>query len=141
MTSRNISLTRLAPIACALSLALLAPSAARAQEAKTTATATATATASKDVAMTAAERQRYVGTYRLEIPGATRLFRVYEENGVLHGQPEGSHPARMLYQGENTFRPEHEPSTVVTFTVADGRATRLKVVTGHGTFEAVRQAE
>jgi hypothetical protein len=140
MRSRNLVLSTVAPFACALALAVMSPAAAHAQEAQ--ASASAAAPAVKDIALSAAERQRFVGTYTITMSrgGETRTmpFRIYEEKDALFGQPDGGRAARMLYQGENTFRPEHDTRMAVTFTLEGDRATRFKVNTPEGTIDGVR---
>ena len=132
---------RLSPIAAALSLALALPLAAHAQ-AGTSAPAGAEASAPKDLPLTAAERQQFVGTYLISMPGGegrSMPFRVYEEKGALYGQPQGGEAKRILYQGQNQFRPEREGGAVLTFTVQDGKATRFSVNTPQGVLKAVRE--
>ena len=140
MSPLSRTFSRLIPIAAALSMALALPVVAHAQAGTS---APAEASAPKDLPLTAAERQQYVGTYLVSAPdgsGQTMPFRVYEEKGALYGQPQGGEAKRILYQGQNQFRPEGEGGSVVTFTVQDGKATRFSVTTPHGTLQAVRES-
>jgi hypothetical protein len=93
----------------------------------------------RDLPLSPEERQRYAGSYTISAPDGGRLVvRIYEEGGVLKGQPEGDEPSRLLYQGDHTFRPELNPAMVVVFTVADNRATRFVLYNQGMTMEGVR---
>ena len=128
----------LAPFAIALAVGLALPATARAQAG---APAAPGASAVKDLPLTAEERRRFVGDYVVTIVGADRPplpFRIYEEQGALHGRPEGDEPKRLLYQGDNVFFPEGEPGWSVTFTLEDGQAKRFRVTAPDGSMEGVR---
>lgn len=132
---------RLFPLVGALSLSLLASTAAHAQAGASAPAATAP---TQEVALTAAERQQLVGSYVLSapgMPGRSMPFRVYEEQGVLYGQPQGGEPKRMIHQGQNRFRPEGDATAVVAFAVAGGKATGFTVSTPEGTLEGTRESE
>lgn len=129
---------RLAPFACALAVGLALPAAAHAQS---DAPAAPGASAVKDLPLTAEERQRFVGHYVVTIVGADRPpmpFRIYEEQGALHGRPEGDEPKRLLFQGNNVFSPEGEPGWSVTFTMEGGQAKRFRITSPEGVIEGVR---
>ena len=141
MTIQQRRFPRLVPLVGALSLALVASTAAHAQSAATT---PAVSAASQEVALTAAERQQLVGTYVLTMagmPGRSMPFRVYEEQGALYGQPQGGEPKRMIHQGGFRFRPDGDPVAVVSFTVEAGKPTRFTVVTPEGNLEGTRESE
>jgi hypothetical protein len=130
------------PLAGMLSLALALPVVAEAQAAPS-APATPAAPAAKDLPLSAAERQPFVGTYLLSTPGSagrSMPFRVYEQQGSLYGQPQGGQAMRLLYQGENRFRPEKEQESLLTFTLEAGKVTRFSVTTPQGTLEGVRES-
>ena len=140
MSRTHLLSARLTPAAFALALAFVLPAAARAQAAPAPSPAAA-ASAAKEVALPAADRARYVGTYLVSVPGTDRAplpFRVFEAQGSLMGQPEGGQPARLLYQGGHVFRPEPMPEAALTFTVEGERATRFSVATPEGDVQAVR---
>jgi len=83
----------------------------------------------RDLPLTAAQRQSFVGTYSVTLPrGGRDVLRVFEENGLLkaHSSHE-NRTGRLLYQGDGTFRPEGS-NFVITFVFDSGRATRF---TGH----------
>jgi hypothetical protein len=83
----------------------------------------------RDLPLTAAQRQSFVGTYSVTLPmGGRDVLRVFEENGLLkaHSSHE-NRTGRLLYQGDGAFRPEGS-NFVITFVFDSGRATRF---TGH----------
>lgn len=98
----------------------------------------------KDLPLAAAERQRFVGTYALTMAARGEQpvsLRVYDGGTGLMGQIGGNQPTRLLYQGNDAFRPQAAPDGVVTFTVRDGRATRLTMRMPEGVMEGVRVEE
>jgi hypothetical protein len=128
-------------LACAAAaLALAAPTRLAAQ-AQTPAPAAATETV-KDLPLTAEQRQACVGTYEATGPDGQKVsMRVFEENGVLRGLPSNrdqSESRRLLYQGDNVFQPEGMPRFVMTFTIADGKATKFSFGREGQTFDALR---
>jgi hypothetical protein len=52
-------------------------------------------------------------------------LRVFVENGQLMGQPSGQAPRRLLYQGNDEFRPERAIELRLVFEMENGRAERL----------------
>ena len=134
-------LSRLFPLAGAFALSLVLSTAAQAQA---PASSPAAAASAQDVPLTAAERQQLVGTYVLKMPGMpdrSMPFRVYEEQGVLYGQPQGGAAKRMLHQGKHQFRADGEAVALVTFTSEGGKVTRVSVVTPEGSLEGTRETE
>lgn len=98
----------------------------------------------KDVALTAAERQQFIGTYDMTVGGsgqAAGFFRVYEKDGALFGDINGHHTATLLYQGANVFRPKEDATYTVSFTIEKGVAKTLVVKGEHETLEGVRAAD
>lgn len=126
---------RMIPCFAALSLALAfaAPAAAQAP-----AQAAPSAQATKDLPLTAQQRQSYAADYTLTTPEGPMVFRIYEEAGVLKGAPRGDDPKRLLYQGGNVFQPEGMPEFSLTFTMDAGRATKFVVRSPEWTMEGVR---
>jgi hypothetical protein len=137
MTTHSGVLGHLAPYVVALLLVIVTPLNAAAQ---TPSRDTTTATAGvKDLPLTPAQRQAFVGTYRVSLPhGEERTARIFEENGVLKLHPSDAEPARLLYQGNNVFHPEGMPDFVFTFTVENGRATKFTVRREDGVMVGVR---
>jgi hypothetical protein len=102
---------------------------------------TAAAAPVKDLPLTPAERQAFVGKYSVTMPhGEQTTLRVFEENGQLKGDAENQQGTglRLLYQGDNVFRPEGLQNFVLTFVVENGRATRLTVRREDGVMEGTR---
>ena len=64
----------------------------------------------------------------VRMPGGENTWvDVSEQDGQLKAQPEGMAAVRILYQGDNRFRPEGIPDFEFRFEVANGRATRFTV--------------
>jgi hypothetical protein len=96
-----------ASIVLMLVFGLSAPAAAA--QAKPGDTTRAAATV-KDLPLTAAQRQSFVGSYAVTLPlgesGERDLLRIFEENGVLKAHSLRDQKAlRLLYQGDSVFRP------------------------------------
>lgn len=112
---------------CALLLTLAEPSTLRAQ-----ATAGKAATPSmpvKDLPVTSQDTQRYTGMYSIKLQGPSARsmsLRIFEEKGALLGQIDANAPTRMLYQGNDAFRPEAAPVFLVTFTQKSGAQQRFR---------------
>ena len=144
MHARTRTAVRLACAAAALALAAPMRLAAQTQTpaAPPAAPAAPAADAPKDLPLTAEQRQAYVGTYEATLPDGQKVnLRVFEENGVLRGLPSNRDAAdsrRLLYQGDNVFQPEGMPRFVMTFTVADGKATKFTFTREGQVFDAVR---
>jgi hypothetical protein len=97
----------------------------------------------KDLPLTAAQRHAFVGRYAGTLPfGEERSVRIVEENGVLKAHPDdaeaNSPGARLLYQGDNVFRPEGVPGFAMVFVLEHGRATRIIICRRDGVMQAVR---
>jgi hypothetical protein len=139
MTAHSGLVGDLAPYTVALLLVVVTPVDTRGQTPSRD-TATTAAAPVKDLPLTAAERQAFVGVYRVALPhGEERTLRIVEENGVLKAYPsDAPSPARLLYQGANVFRPEGVADFVFTFVVENGRATKFTVRREDGVMEGVR---
>jgi hypothetical protein len=140
MNQMHRNLAYLIPFLGGLSLALILPVAAAAQTASSTPAAQEVA-AANDLPISPAERQRLVGTYLLSMPGSagrSMPFRVFEEEGKLYGQPQGGQAMRLLYQGDNKFRPEKELDSSMTFTIQNEKAISFTVESPQGRLEGVR---
>jgi hypothetical protein len=125
----------LTPYLAALAVALAFAAPAAAQDA---ATAPAAQAAMKDLPLTVEQRQGFVATYTLNTPDGAMPFRIFEQNGALHGQPGDDEPKRLQYQGENVFMPEGMPEFTLTFTMEGQRATKFVVKSPEFTLEGVR---
>jgi hypothetical protein len=94
--------------------------------------------AAKDLSLSPADRQHFIGSYSVSAGGAAGpqiRLRLFAEDEKLFGQIGGNAPTRMLYQGDNVFRPEAASAFVLTFVVEGDRATRLSIVSPEGTME------
>ena len=92
----------------------------------------------KDLPLTVEQRQSYVANYRVTTPEGPMIFRIFEDAGVLKGVPGDDEPKRLLYQGENVFRPEGLPGFSITFTMEGAKATKFVVKSPEWTMEGVR---
>ena len=95
----------------------------------------------KDLALSPAQFQRFIGSYSVSAGGAAgpeMRLRLFAENEKLFGQIDGNAPTRMLYQGDDVFRPEAASAFVLTFVVEGDRATRVSIVSPEGTMAGRR---
>ena len=125
----------------ALSVALVASCAPAAVESPTVAAPdpSAPAEAPSQPALTAEQREPYLGSYAITTPEGERItFRVYEENGALKGQPGAQEPLQLVHQGGDIFRTEGQYQYVVTFVVENGRATSFTARNPSGVLHGVR---
>lgn len=79
-----------------------------------------------DLPTSAEERARFTGTYDL---GPVQV-EVYEQGDHLRAQPPGQVATRLLYQGDGTFRAEHDPSLSLRFGPGEGQAQELVLEQG-----------
>ena len=92
----------------------------------------------KDLPLTADERARYVGEYKLTRPDGSRSsFKVFEENGQLMAQPEGQRAVKLMSQGNNVFIAQGAGR--IAFDVTNGRATGFQFGAGARAVEGVRK--
>lgn len=118
-------------LARALSIAHLVPALLAAQA------------AIKDLPISHAERQRFVGAYAVS-PGPDKpamTFRVFERGDTLMGQLRTNEPTRLIYQGENAFRPSAARDFSIEFGVAGGVATTVAIVSKNGTMSGARTSD
>ncbi|HEU0078522.1 MAG TPA: serine hydrolase domain-containing protein [Longimicrobiaceae bacterium] len=79
-----------------------------------------------DLPIAREERARFVGTYDM---GAAKV-EVFEQGDRLRAQPQGQIATRLLYQGDGTFRAEHDPSLHLHFRLDGGVAQELTIEHG-----------
>ncbi|HEX7243532.1 MAG TPA: serine hydrolase domain-containing protein [Longimicrobiaceae bacterium] len=79
-----------------------------------------------ELAMDREERARFVGTFDL---GPAKV-EVFEHGDHLRAQPQGQIATRLLYQGDGTFRAEHDPSLYLRFRLENGMAQELAIEHG-----------
>jgi hypothetical protein len=135
MTARIRGLSNLIPVVFALALVFPAGAAAQTQPGDPTHKGTP-----KDLPLTAAQRQAFVGSYAVTLPyGEPRSLRIFEENGMLKAQTEEDPGSRrLLYQGDNIFHPEGMPQFAFTFVLEGGRATSFTVQREDGVMKGTR---
>ena len=82
----------------------------------------------RDLPLSAADRARFEGSYRLT---DALTLRVFSQGDSLMSQATGQSSFRLLYQGEREFRPSFDNNVRVVFEVdASGRATTLILYQG-----------
>ncbi|MBW3627944.1 MAG: hypothetical protein KY464_01485 [Gemmatimonadetes bacterium] len=132
----------LLPLACtALTAAIFVSCAPAAVESPVGAAANPIAAAAAPIqpALTAAQREPYLGSYSITTPEGERItFRVFEENGMLKGQPAAQEALQLIHQGGDTFRTEGQYQYVVTFAIENNRATSFTARNPSGVLQGVR---
>jgi CubicO group peptidase (beta-lactamase class C family) len=93
----------------------------------------------KAVALTAAERSRYVGVYALQLPGGPRDFTLVDRDGTLYAQLAGQGANPLIPLGNHVFGVEFDPTLRITFTLEGGTATKLVLVQQGQRMEGVRK--
>ena len=70
----------------------------------------------RDLATTAEQRARYIGTYRLKLPNDQSLdLRIFERDGKLISQATGQGEFGLLFQGNDVFAATFDPTARLTF--------------------------
>jgi hypothetical protein len=97
----------------------------------------------KDLPLTPAQRQAFVGSYRVTMPQGDEIrVRVKDENGKLRLRPEGDDESHaMLHQGGNVFLIDQAPDFQLEFIVENGRTAKFTLRKADGLGEGVRVAE
>ena len=91
-----------------------------------------------NVALTAAERARYVGTYTLQLPTGTLPIRIFEQGDRLQAQAQGQGAFDLIPRGGHAFGTTVDPSIRLVFAVEGDRVTRLTLHQGGATMEGPR---
>jgi hypothetical protein len=133
----------LAVLALVFSLFVTTPTLLQAQTSPAVPAASESPTV-KDFPLAAEEREGFVGLYSVTTADAEKpplSLRIFEQEDRLMGALNGNDPTRMLYQGNNVFRPEAAVVFVLTFTVEGERATRLSIMSPDGPMDGVRVAQ
>ena len=91
------------------------------------------------VAITAADRARYVGVYALKLGAMARDFTFFERDGELYSQLEGQGPIPLIPMGNHAFGASFDPSVRIVFTVENGTATKMTLTQGGRTSEGLRK--
>ena len=91
-----------------------------------------------EVALDSTQRARYVGTYSLQLPDASRVpARVMEENGQLVLESRGQR-SQLVAVAPNVFAVRGQPGARVLFTVENGRVTEFLLDQGMRPLAAAR---
>jgi CubicO group peptidase (beta-lactamase class C family) len=90
------------------------------------------------VALSAAERARYVGRYTLALPDRTLGFTVTERDGRLFGEGEGQGAFALVPLGDHAFGAPFDAATRFVFDVEGERATGFTLRQGGGAFRGTR---
>jgi D-alanyl-D-alanine carboxypeptidase len=91
------------------------------------------------VALSGADRSRYVGVYALELPNGTRDFTVTIAGDQLTGQLAGQQAVPMLPFGNHVFGVGFDPNLRLVFTIEGAKASRVTLHQGGGTFQGLRK--
>jgi CubicO group peptidase (beta-lactamase class C family) len=91
------------------------------------------------VAISAADRARVAGVYAMQF-GATKVdFTFFERNGELYSQLQGQGANVLIPLGNNVFGVGFDPDIRITFTVENGKSTKVSLLQGGRTSEGVRK--
>jgi hypothetical protein len=91
------------------------------------------------VAISAEDRARYVGVYSMNFGGAMRDFTFTERSGELYGQLQGQGANPMIPLGNHTFGVAFDPAIRITFTVENGRSTKVTLLQNGRSSEGLRK--
>lgn len=94
------------------------------------------------VTLASSDRAQYVGTYALALPNsATMVINVTADSARLYAQAEGPGQGKfeLVPYGNHTFGAEFDRTLRMTFTVENGRATRLRSRQGGAEIEGPRR--
>jgi len=93
----------------------------------------------KRVALSDAERQRYVGEYAMSLPNGAQLpMTVTDDGKALEARARGQDAFALIPFGDDVFGATFDPTLRMTFTVENGRATGFTLVQGGTTIHARR---
>jgi CubicO group peptidase (beta-lactamase class C family) len=91
------------------------------------------------VNLTAAQLERYAGTYALMLPSGARDFSFFVKDGTLMSQLQGQGPVPVIPYGNDTFGVGFDPNVRIVFTMSDGRATKVALHQGGATMSGNRK--
>ncbi|MFI5230838.1 MAG: serine hydrolase domain-containing protein, partial [Gemmatimonadales bacterium] len=93
----------------------------------------------KAVALTAADRAKYLGIYALVLPDGPHDFTIAAQGEGLTAQLVGQGANPIRYLGNDTFGVDFDPKLRITFSVENGRATKLTLLQNGATFLGSRK--
>ncbi|MEO7041114.1 MAG: serine hydrolase domain-containing protein [Gemmatimonadaceae bacterium] len=91
------------------------------------------------VAVSVGQLARYVGVYALKLGDNVRDFTVVVRDGVPYGQLAGQGANPLIPYGHDSFGMSFDPNLLLTFVVADGRASKVILNQNGGTYEGLRK--
>jgi hypothetical protein len=91
------------------------------------------------VNLTAAQLEKYAGTYSMVLGGQTRDFTFYVKDGQLMGQLQGQDAAPVIPYGNDTFGVGFDPDVRIVFTMSGDRATKVTLRQGGQTVTGDRK--
>jgi CubicO group peptidase (beta-lactamase class C family) len=91
------------------------------------------------VNLTAAQLERYSGTYSMVFGGQSRDFTFYVKDGALMSQMQGQDPVPVIPYGNDTFGVGFDPDVRLVFTMSGDRATKVTLRQGGQTVEGARK--
>ena len=91
------------------------------------------------VAITAADRARYVGVYALKLGDTVHDFTISERDAELVSQLAGQGPIPLIPFGNHTFGASFDPSVRIVFTIDNGAATKVTLTQGGRSSDGVRK--
>jgi hypothetical protein len=91
------------------------------------------------VAISAQDRARYVGVYTLKMGANTADFTFFDRDGELWGQLQGQSANQLISFGNHTFGATFDPTLRITFTVENGKATKMTLTQRGSSTEGLRK--
>lgn len=91
------------------------------------------------IPLPAADRDRFVGTYDLQLPNRVLPFRIFVRDGALMSQAEGQGEIPLRYLGNKVFGADFDTALRVTFVEENGAITKLTLLQGGGLFDGPRR--
>jgi CubicO group peptidase (beta-lactamase class C family) len=91
------------------------------------------------VNLTAAQLERYAGTYAMVLGGQSRDFTFFVKDGTLMSQMQGQDPVPVIPYGNDTFGVGFDPNVRLVFTMSGDRATKVTLQQGGQTVTGERK--
>ncbi|HYV98555.1 MAG TPA: serine hydrolase domain-containing protein [Gemmatimonadaceae bacterium] len=91
------------------------------------------------VKLTEAERNQYTGVFSLKLPSGARDFTFTDRGGTIFAQLEGQGANALIPYGNHTFGAAFDGTLRITFTVENGKATKLLLQQAGQTIEGTRK--
>jgi D-alanyl-D-alanine carboxypeptidase len=88
--------------------------------------------------LSAADRDAIAGNYTLQIPGTQLPIKFFIDGPRMMAQAQGQGPNELRYLGNYAFGIAADPTIRFTFTIVDGKATKVTLLQGGMTMEGPR---